>query len=225
MSDDAQEIARLRDELEQARAALAATERECAILHSIVDSRAHVGNAGGGTRKVEIGSRERMEMLEHTVDVLDAFAHGIADFDCYGCDRTDDPGCMPCRARAALQAVSAYRYGGSRETPSRRFVGSMHNRVNDGWNPRETKIHRAWCKYMDDRGHGADRNLGMVLSDRGSGPFGPQIDWPSPRDWYVATSVVQWLATNVGMSILEEAGFKYTLWDEDRIAYEARRGP
>jgi len=35
------------------------------------------------------------------------------------------------------------------------------------------------------------------------------------RDWYVATSVIQWLATNVGMTVLEAAGFKYQQWTQD----------
>jgi hypothetical protein len=46
---------------------------------------------------------------------------------------------------------------------------------------------------------------------------------PSARDWYVATSVIQWLATNVGMTVLEAAGFKYQQWEQDSAPETFRR--
>ena len=53
----------------------------------------------------------------------------------------------------------------------------------------------AWRAQVDDR------LLAMILDQEGY--------TPSPRDWFVATSVVQWLATNVGMNVIERAGFVY----------------
>ena len=62
-----------------------------------------------------------------------------------------------------------------------------------------------------------------ACDERPSDRTGPQLlaqilkddHIPSARDWYVATSVIQWLATNVGMTVLEAAGFKYQQWDQD----------
>lgn len=92
-----------------------------------------------------------------------------------------------------------------------RFIGSHHARVTSGHDPRETKIHAAWKKLLDDR------KLGMILYD---GPYSGgspahEVPCPSVRDWYVATSVVQWLATSVGMTVLEAAGFKYVQYEQD----------
>lgn len=204
---------------------LTAAEAECRALHGIVESLTLNTRAGRRPTiaRVEIGSRERMAMLEHTVDVLDSLAQGLAEWSCYQDD--DDPcSCASCRAEAALTTVRAWRYGGSTEVPSRRFEGAMYRRVTSGWDPRETKIHRAWANYMGAQS--ADRSLALVLTDRSigiGGLFEGPLNWPTPRDWYVATSVVQWLATNVGSSILDKAGWKYTQWDEDRAAIEAKR--
>lgn len=91
--------------------------------------------------------------------------------------------CPHCTALAALAAASDWR-----------FHGSFFDRVqSDHW-PRGRKMHAAWKKLA------SDTLLSNILRD--SVPL-------SPRDWYVATSVVQWLATNVGSTVLEAAGFKY----------------
>ena len=211
------ELDALRAENEQLRANLRATERECEILHSL-----HAARSAGGpvvARSVQIGSRERMAMLEHAIDVLDGFAREMASYDCYGCE--PDSLCKPCRAEAALAAIPAWRYDGAAGSPARRFEGAMHYRTSNGWNPREAKIHAAWKKHMEL--YGDDRTLGLILSDRSPGPLEGPCDWPTPRDWYVATSIVQWLATNCGSSILEAAGWKYTKWDEDRALLDERR--
>lgn len=36
----------------------------------------------------------------------------------------------------------------------------------------------------------------------------------TPRDWYVASSIVRWLATNVGSCILRDAGWVEREWME-----------
>ena len=217
MSTDSPEIARLRAEVEQLRTDLRLTERECEILHSLQNARSDGGTAV--VRSIQIGSRERMAMLEHAIDVLDGFVHEMASYDCYGCE--PDSKCNPCRAQEALDAVKNWRFDGAAGSPARCIEGAMHYRVSNGWNPRETKIYAEWVKYMNM--WGPDRMLGAILTDRKPGQSDGVRDWPTPRDWYVATSVVQWLATNCGSTILEDAGWKYTQWDEDTAALDVKR--
>ncbi len=125
------------------------------------------------------------------------------------CDYADAPEedrhhpcpCPRCVAEAALEMSQNWR-----------FKGAHCTRVEH--NPRELAIVQAWAQFMDDR------KLGQLLSE--AFDPGESVACPSPRDWFVATSVVQWLATNVGSSILEAAGFKYTRYEEDRKVREAR---
>lgn len=105
--------------------------------------------------------------------------------------------CPRCVAIAALEAAKNWR-----------FRGAHHDRVDghsDSW-PREMKMQAAWMK-LASQGRQPDVLLSKILK---------QDQQPSARDWYVATSVIQWLATNVGMTVLEAAGFKYQQWDQDR---------
>jgi len=106
--------------------------------------------------------------------------------------------CPRCVAIAALEAAKNWR-----------FHGAHHTRTQSASFPREAKMHAAWMKLMSDRpgSGGPDQLLSMVLKEDHT---------PSARDWYVATSVVQWLATNVGITVLEAAGFKYQQWEQDR---------
>jgi hypothetical protein len=157
-------------------------------------------------------SDSRIVHLEHSLRVLDSalwrIAHG-SDCDYYDAkDRPSPCDCKICEAKAALAATRDWRY-----------VGSHHARVTSGFNPREAKIHAAWKKLV------GDRELAQILYD---GPYSggePShfMAAPTTRDWYVATSVVQWLATNVGMTVLEAAGFKYDQWDQDRADVELMR--
>lgn len=214
------EIERLRSEVAVLSDILDGAQSECRTLHSIVSSFAvssFVSGRGKTTARptMQVGSRERMAMLENTIGMLDDFVRESARYDCYSeCEKDADRyKCTTCRAREILESISTWRYGGSAETPSRRFVGSMNYRTESGWNPRETKIHQAWAKHMGR--WGADRTLGQILTDRSPGQPDGVRDWPTARDWYVATSVVQWLVTNVGSSILEQAGWRYTQYNED----------
>ena len=155
---------------------------------------------------------DRTEHLEHALRVLDNALWRIAHSrDCeYACDGGDERpapcDCQVCEAKAALAATRDWRY-----------IGSHHGRVTSGQWPRETKIHAAWKKLVDDH------KLGTILYDgpyaNGSPEYG--VPTPSTRDWYVATSIVQWLATNVGMTVLEAAGFKYDQWTQDRADADA----
>ena len=106
--------------------------------------------------------------------------------------------CPRCVAIAALEASKNWR-----------FHGALYDRTQSGRWPRETKMHAAWMKIANPSGRGGndpDQLLSQILKDGSA---------PSARDWYVATSVIQWLATNVGMTVLEAAGFKYQQWDQD----------
>lgn len=66
----------------------------------------------------------------------------------------------------------------------------------------------AWMKLANSNQGGPDHLLSKGILNDGSAP--------SARDWYVATSVIQWLATTVGMTVLEGAGFKYAQWEQDQ---------
>jgi hypothetical protein len=107
--------------------------------------------------------------------------------------------CPHCVASAALESAKNWRYH-----------GAHYERTQSKHWPREKKMHAAWMKLASGRGQGStnpDQLLAQILKDDHA---------PSARDWYVATSVIQWLATNVGMTVLEAAGFKYQQWDQDR---------
>jgi len=125
---------------------------------------------------------------------------GIAEL--YDCDGGDDGDCScpPCRARHAIAKVDSWR-----------FEGAVSERLTSGFNPRETRIVAAFrCYFRGD----SDRKLAQVLRD--------ERHDVTRRDWWVATSVVQWLATNCGMGILEQAGFKYSNYDADRKLIDER---
>lgn len=105
--------------------------------------------------------------------------------------------CARCIAIAALETAKNWR-----------FHGSHHARTQSASFPREVKMHAAWMKLASGNQGGPDHLLQKAILDDDRAP--------SARDWYVATSVIQWLATNVGMTVLEAAGFKYQQWDQDR---------
>jgi hypothetical protein len=125
------------------------------------------------------------------------------------CYRQDEPReedrlceCPICIAKAALDNEEDWRFLGW--NPERRF--SM---------PRELAIVEAWKSYFKhERGiHApADKLLAQIL--------GVDTDSVTERDWYVATTVVQWLATNVGQNVLFDAGYEYRA-PKERAAKEA----
>lgn len=107
--------------------------------------------------------------------------------------------CPRCVAIAALESAKNWRFHGARYARTK----SAH------W-PREIKMQAAWMKLaLQYRGsdRGPDALLSSILGEDHA---------PTARDWYVATTVIQWLATNVGMTVLEAAGYKYQQWDQDR---------
>lgn len=141
--------------------------------------------------------RDRLQRLEQ------ALRHVVERNECHDMDvfnRKEPCGhCSHCVARAALEdKVPTFDW---------RLRGALHSRVLDGHHPRECRIMHAFAEYLDGSGTTADHKLGQIL-DRSYAP--------TALEWYVASTMVQWLATNVGMSVLEQAGFKYTRWEEDK---------
>lgn len=139
---------------------------------------------------------------ERPLQMLTNALREIAGSDCWGPtgderDATEGCDCVPCTARRALIDASDWR-----------FYTTYKQQVRLRFNARERKIREAWKKYLESAGGGGpDYRFAQILWEDTT---------PSVRDWYVAGCVVQWLATNVGMGVLDEAGFKYGGWDEDR---------
>lgn len=128
---------------------------------------------------------------------------GDCEYD-YDRSRPGPCDCAVCVAKAAIEAARNWR-----------FHGAHHERTRSEHWPREAKMHAAWMKLANSSQGGPDYLLARgILNDGGV---------PSVRDWYVATSVIQWLATNVGMTVLEAAGFKYQQSDQDRADTETLR--
>lgn len=126
--------------------------------------------------------------------------------DCDYYDESDRPkpcDCPRCTALAALEASKSWR-----------FHGALFERIHSGHWPREAKMHAAWMKLATSNSGGPDTLLSHILRDD---------HVPGARDWYVATSVIQWLATSVGMTVLEGAGFSYQQHEQDRADAELFR--
>lgn len=129
----------------------------------------------------------------------------------YSMDEKNRPRPCPCSHCVATRTLDLIERGPG----SWRYRGAYADRVEHS--PRERRIIETWRKQVNDR------ELGMILTERRGSFSYQEVDLPSVRDWFVATSVVQWLATNVGMSVLEQAGFKYQLWEEDRKEREDKK--
>lgn len=120
----------------------------------------------------------------------------IASGECWSDDDADDCHCPAHQARWALKQASDWRYR-----------GALAHRQDDGLHPSETRMMQALRKYFE--GGDPDLRLAQVLHE---------TTFPTRRDWHVVASVVQWLATNIGSTVLEAAGYRYTLIDQDRAA-------
>ncbi len=141
----------------------------------------------------------RDETIERALAAMqNALRHIVKSRDCdyfdYPNERPKPCDCPVCAAKIALETEQGWRY-----------LGARASRMEH--NPRERKIISAWTKLADDH------LLSALLN---------QDAQPSTRDWYVASTVVQWLATNVGMSVLEAAGFKYMEYADDRKERESK---
>ena len=148
---------------------------------------------------------------EEGLRILDTAIWRIArrgECDYYDCDEKSRPKPCDCPRCIALLALE--------ESKSWRFYGSHYDRIESGHFPREAKIQAAWMKLATGN---PGRDPDVLLANS----ILKEDKAPSARDWYVATSVIQWLATNVGMTVLEAAGFKYAQHEQDAAAETFRR--
>jgi hypothetical protein len=160
--------------------------------------------------------REREEIMARRLTAMTLALRHVASRDCdyldFPNDRPDPCDCPTCIAKQALETENEWR-----------FVGGGVERQKHS--PRERKIAAAWRDYMIGVGAGApDYKLAQILRETSvEAPTvrGHITRYPTPRDWYVATSIIQWLATNVGSSILSAAGYHYDA-KEERADLEAR---
>jgi hypothetical protein len=163
-------------------------------------------------------STEREEILARRLTAMTLALRHVASRDCEYLDSNDRPqpcDCPPCTAQQALATENEWR-----------FLGGGVERLEH--NPRERKIVAAWRQYMSGFGTGTpDYKLAQILREVDPDSSVPTArrgiiaTFPTPRDWYVATTIIQWLATNVGSSILSAAGYHYDN-AEERAELEKR---
>lgn len=124
------------------------------------------------------------------------------------CMRQDEPvaergtpcGCPVCIAKAALESEEEWRFMGY--LPERRGSSSPTGL-------RERAIHAAWRHYFMKVG-GMVRNNSRQLDAMLAKIIGVGDETQiTQRDWLVATTIVQWLTTNVGQCILNDAGYHH----------------
>lgn len=128
------------------------------------------------------------------VTLRETLAYIARRHDCWRYDEGYDAACEcpSCLAKRTLSEDTEWRY-----------LGSLPGRITDGRHPRETAMHAAWRKALDSRD--PDARLREIMHD----------ETPvTPRDWYVASSIVRWLATNVGSCVLRDAGWVEREWTE-----------
>lgn len=121
------------------------------------------------------------------------------------CTRQDEPDrsmpceCAVCIAKAALEGEEDWRFQG-RVTPRRDS------------RPREVAMAAAWRHYFTHSAGIANRTTRPMDAIFAAILFGSEASHNdvTERDWFVATTVVQWLATNVGQCILFDAGYELT---------------
>lgn len=120
--------------------------------------------------------------------------------ECYRRDEPNNPSpceCPICLAKAALEGEEDWRFQGYR--PDRRETM-----------PREHAIHAAWKAYFTHtagKANGTTGPMDQIFAQIIDGAEKADQDTVTERDWYIATTVVQWLATNVGQCILFDAGY------------------
>lgn len=134
-------------------------------------------------------SRDREQELFDRVARLTRVLEFVADrTECWSVEQGREPcgTCVGCVAARVLRE----------KTPSFdwRYRGAAHERVLDGHHERERRMVHALAEQVDD-----SRLAGILGHDRR----------PTAQEWYVAASVVQWLATNVGSQVLRQAGWRY----------------
>lgn len=147
-----------------------------------------------------MSNHEREQSIERNLASMMSALRAISNYgDCLH-EMHPDPDepicqCPVCVARRALETETEWRYVGNHE----------HRRQ---FNPREAAIAHAWRRYMQGIGTGVpDAKLRQILG----------VEEVTARDWVIATTIIQWLATNVGSALLHEAGYRY---DPPRLVEE-----
>lgn len=129
---------------------------------------------------------DRDEQIQIEIATLRAALKEIAsDSDCSYMDEKERPDPCDCPACTAKRALKGY-------AGHWRFVGNHPNRIPH--NPRERLLVEEWRSYMTEYGPEADDKFRQIVGLA-----------PTPRDWFVATTIIQWLATNVGSSLITQA--------------------
>ncbi len=147
---------------------------------------------------------ERDAQIERALGAMQNALQSIANYgDCDHYDESTKPmpcSCPHCTARRALETDATWRCKGARFERTT----TMH---------REAAIMVAWKKYVFGASVGdADYRLAQILDqarDHGPSNGAGEYERPTARDWYVASSLIQWLVTNVGSSLLDAAGYVY----------------
>lgn len=149
------------------------------------------------------GGIDRTDALQRSFTAMRSALRSIIYYngDCMHQDEPSQDGpceCPVCIAKMALEGEEDWRFMGY--NPTRR----VHS-------PREAAMVAAWKHYFTHsagqaRGNSApmDTIFANILFGEGSGPSDV-----TERDWYVATTIIQWLATNVGQCILSDADYHY----------------
>lgn len=164
------------------------------------------------TRTPDYGVGDRRDALHRSFTAMRNALRSIV-FHNGDCMRFDEPDraepceCAVCIAKGALQGEEEWRFMGYNPT----------RRVNS---PREAAIHAAWAHYFKRAAGAANGTSGPMDGLLAQILFGERgrADEVTERDWYVATTIVQWLATNVGQCILFDAGYIH-----EPAGVEARR--
>lgn len=118
------------------------------------------------------------------------------------CSRLGEPSeelcdCPTCLAKSALAGEEGWRFEGY--NPLRRKTMPRGAAMNDAW--------RHYFLQAAGQANGTSAPMDAIMSQI---LFGSEsTSEVTARDWYVATTIVQWLATNVGQCVLFDAGYRY----------------
>lgn len=150
----------------------------------------------------DYGAADRGDSLDRSFIAMRNALRSIV-FNGGDCARYDEPHpaepceCAVCIAKAALEGEEEWRFMG-------------HNPMRTKTMPREAAMIDAWRHYFKHAAGKASGNsapMDAILSQILFGSESPNE--VTQRDWYVATTIVQWLATHVGQCVLFDAGYVY----------------
>jgi hypothetical protein len=152
------------------------------------------------SKQPNYGAADRTASIHRTLTSLRNALRSIV-FNNGDCSRFDEPDdgtpceCPTCIAKAALAGEEDWRFAG-------------YNPMRRKTMPREAAMVDAWRHYFTKsagKANGTSAPMDAILSQILFGEESPNE--VTERDWYVATTIVQWLATNVGQCVLFDAGY------------------